>query len=730
MKRCAAVLFLFICFAAEAQQSGVRLKQMEFHNQSITDILLALGSATGLSIVPDETVSGTASFYFSEGDFEQSLELFLSTYKLYYTRSGDVFYVSRVALNYDKGHNLVTLKADEVDVQFLVRALSKALNKTVLFDSLPRATITVNIEALSPDTVLEILMKRFPDYHVESDAAYYYLKKAPAAAGGPAGAGPQKPAITRDGDLYSLSLDKGKFLDTLTQLFSAAGKEYSLLTRTDSPLENLYFSGRSFDELLRLLLEQGNADFVQSGGLYYIFEMQRKDVLKKLMQTIVVPLKYVSAQDVTTLLPPDFASGSQVRVDRSTNSVLLTGSDEAIGPIRDFLAQIDRPLEGRSYHRFEPKYIKAKDLAALLPAKLATTQPSLLPDGSAFVMLLPDDSVDAVNAFIALVDRRTEGYPVRLRYIKSDELLKNLPPSVSKDDVVDSGLPSMIFFIGSEEKRAAFMREVQLIDRPKPQIRYQLLVIQYDQSENLSWTKSATIGSAGGASSNAFSGSMSSLLSLNFDVVSQFGALFALQLSAELDENRAHVFADTTLSSLSGQEAKFQNTNTFRYQQIEINTTTGIQQYTGVTATITSGLIVSINGWVSGDGMITMTVNATISKQGDSSSTSTSSSSSTTSLPSTSEKVVTTQLRTPSGKPVVIGGLIQEDKATTIQKVPVLGDIPLLGLLFRNKTVTNQSTEMVVYIVPHLSYEDEPDSEGLGARLDAYYDSYVKGFVK
>jgi Flp pilus assembly secretin CpaC len=91
-----------------------------------------------------------------------------------------------------------------------------------------------------------------------------------------------------------------------------------------------------------------------------------------------------------------------------------------------------------------------------------------------------------------------------------------------------------------------------------------------------------------------------------------------MQLNLQLGEDKARVLADTTLNGISGQEIKFENTNTFRYRDITIDPETGKPFYTGTTREITSGLVLNINGWVSGDGMITMKVNAAVSKQDES----------------------------------------------------------------------------------------------------------------
>jgi general secretion pathway protein D len=720
MRPALAVLLLALCCLCVGAQ---RIKKMEFRNQPITDILLSLAQASGRSIVADETISGSASFYFADAEFDDALSSFLSTFRLYSTKVGTVYFVSRVFALYDKERDELTMKAEDVEIQHLVKSLSKAIGKTVVFDALPRAQMTVDIESVPPEKALEILMRRFPEFRIEKDAAYYCLKREPQDSSAAAAAGaPRKTEIRRDGDLFSLALEKGKFLETVGALFAAAGKEYSLLARNDAQLENLFFSDRDFDTLLRLVLEQGSADFAVDGGIYYIFEIQKKDIVKRLRPTTTVQLRHLSVQDLVSILPGELSSGSGIKADKDSNAVMLTGSPEEVNPILGFIDRIDRPLEGRSYHRFDLKYAKAKDIAALLPARLAPLPPVILPEGNGFVALLANENILPLQSFIDALDTAKEGFPITLCYIKSDELMKNLPPAISKEEVVESGVPSIVFFVGSEEKRNLFLREKEIIDRPKPQIRYELLVIQHQKSSGLDWSR--RIGASDGPGKNGCVASLAELLSLNFDVVSQFGLLFSVQLSLELRNSSAHVFADTTLNALSGQEVRFQNTSTYRYAEASYDADARKFMYSGATKEISSGLILVVNGWVSGDRMITMTVNATISKQGTGASTEAGA------LPPTTEKVVTTQVRTSSGVPVVIGGLKQKDEGMAKSKAPILGDLPLLGWLFKNRAETDEDTEFVIYIVPHASYGEEPDARFAGRAMEDYYFAYVKGYAK
>ncbi len=54
------------------------------------------------------------------------------------------------------------------------------------------------------------------------------------------------------------------------------------------------------------------------------------------------------------------------------------------------------------------------------------------------------------------------------------------------------------------------------------------------------------------------------------------------------------------------------------------------------------------------------------------------------------------------GKTIVLGGLIKDSESDSVSKVPVLGDIPLLGVFFRSKAKTNTKREIVVFITPHI----------------------------
>ena len=62
----------------------------------------------------------------------------------------------------------------------------------------------------------------------------------------------------------------------------------------------------------------------------------------------------------------------------------------------------------------------------------------------------------------------------------------------------------------------------------------------------------------------------------------------------------------------------------------------------------------------------------------------------------------TTQVLVTDGGTVVIGGVIQTQNSLTVSQVPLLGDIPYLGNLFKHRTVTTSNQELIFFITPRI----------------------------
>ena len=79
--------------------------------------------------------------------------------------------------------------------------------------------------------------------------------------------------------------------------------------------------------------------------------------------------------------------------------------------------------------------------------------------------------------------------------------------------------------------------------------------------------------------------------------------------------------------------------------------------------------------------------------------------------PNLNKRSANTVVVTPNGQSVVIGGLISNDKASSETKIPLLGDIPILGHLFKFNNYSNKKNELLICLTPHIvkSPVDLPD---------------------
>ncbi len=70
--------------------------------------------------------------------------------------------------------------------------------------------------------------------------------------------------------------------------------------------------------------------------------------------------------------------------------------------------------------------------------------------------------------------------------------------------------------------------------------------------------------------------------------------------------------------------------------------------------------------------------------------------------PNVNTRSANTVVVTPDGQPVAIGGLIGNNKASSETKIPLLGDIPILGNLFKFSSHANVKNELLIFLTPHI----------------------------
>ncbi|HUK64786.1 MAG TPA: type II and III secretion system protein, partial [Dongiaceae bacterium] len=71
-------------------------------------------------------------------------------------------------------------------------------------------------------------------------------------------------------------------------------------------------------------------------------------------------------------------------------------------------------------------------------------------------------------------------------------------------------------------------------------------------------------------------------------------------------------------------------------------------------------------------------------------------------LPIVATREATTTVRLKDGDTVIIGGLLEDDETRTVTKVPLLGDIPILGVLFQHIDTERQKNDLVIQVTPRI----------------------------
>jgi general secretion pathway protein D len=112
------------------------------------------------------------------------------------------------------------------------------------------------------------------------------------------------------------------------------------------------------------------------------------------------------------------------------------------------------------------------------------------------------------------------------------------------------------------------------------------------------------------------------------------------------------------------------------------------------------GIILRVTPFITSDGMVEMIVSPEISTlAGPDESIPISAGAA---APVINIRSADTVVVTPDGQPVIIGGLMQNTKTDTVNKIPFLGDIPGLGAAFRSKAKSNSKTELLIFLTPHI----------------------------
>lgn len=174
------------------------------------------------------------------------------------------------------------------------------------------------------------------------------------------------------------------------------------------------------------------------------------------------------------------------------------------------------------------------------------------------------------------------------------------------------------------------------------------------------------------------------ILPSGLNVLSLFNLGLNATLNALAQQGKTTILAEPQLSARNGAKASFLAGGEFPYTVSTINgPTIQFKPY---------GVKLEVVPRVDRNGNVRATIETEVSNIDNSVTTNAG--------PALLSRKTSTEFNVRNGETIVLSGLIQRENSTSADKVPGLGDIPIIGALFRSKKYQNKETELVVFVTP------------------------------
>lgn len=187
--------------------------------------------------------------------------------------------------------------------------------------------------------------------------------------------------------------------------------------------------------------------------------------------------------------------------------------------------------------------------------------------------------------------------------------------------------------------------------------------------------------------------------SIGFTILNAIsGNLLNIELSALEEENRGKVISSPKLLTVDNRKAEIRQGTQIPYVMPGSNDQTPTVQFKDAVLSLGVTPQVSANGRVTLDLDIKKdTVGQLVNVQGGGQ------------VPSIDTRSINTQVTINDGQTVVLGGIYEVTSRDDISKVPFFGDIPWIGNLFKTKSKSNDKVELLIFITPHIVYDEDLD---------------------
>ena len=369
-------------------------------------------------------------------------------------------------------------------------------------------------------------------------------------------------------------------------------------------------------------------------------------------QSLVIQLQYANPAQVGTLLGNLKSPVGRIVVDEATATIAMLDTPTVLAQMQALIAHVD-------ISTIQRQLPTETHVVTLQFADAEKVKPEL-------------DSLLTPEVGSAKLDKRSNAL-----------IVTDMPAKLSRIEQVIKAFDARHRQVYIE----ATILQVTLKDNFDTGIDWQWLSVNNNSLPNLTFMQSLPI------SSDVSNPMQLKLSTLKGDVTATIKALYAF--------GKTEILSSPNLSVMNNEEAKI----LVGRREAYVTSTVTQAQSTATTAEsvqfVDVGVKLYVTPTISESGFVTMKIRPEVSSKVDTLKTT----SSTVPIIETSE--AETRVMVKDGVTLVIGGLMKEERTKSTQKVPVVGDLPLIGALFRNTSDRIQKTELVILITPHIISGEE-----------------------
>jgi type IV pilus assembly protein PilQ len=309
---------------------------------------------------------------------------------------------------------------------------------------------------------------------------------------------------------------------------------------------------------------------------------------------------------------------------------------------------------------------------------------------------------------------------VYLKYIKAENIEKIVPKSVPAENIKVIKEQNAVLISGTNDDIDLVKTFIDKVDVPTPQVLMEVVVVEYNRDKTSSFgllpgqangtgPKLDASGSMSGIQYGVKKGGWNALIGIK-------PPSFDLTLLALESKNKAKILSMPKITTLNGNKAELRVSRTSYFQVSSLNKD-GVQNLDY--RTIDDGITIELTPWVTKHGEVNVTIAPSVKTAEAASSNG--------SPPPVTNRSISTNVMLMDGETIALGGLIKSQEDNSRSFVPILGSIPLLGYLFSARTAVTRTTELVIYVTPHIL---NPETQGVN--LEEEFESLDRrsGFLK